>query len=276
MAHFLLAATSLISSQYVNHLSNSHYQIWDEGLVGEYHLLTYGLKSFHHKGGTFVTATSNIICSNSERHINSDEVQFILRDYHRHSSSEDNLNGWMILKPNVTCALMDHSRKWLWLIGDESSTHPLWFSHEDDRLLITTDLLGALSLGHLEMKVVGAGVTLAIDLTSSSHKILQVNHWPQSAVRDKSEEGLAMLLSEAHRLLDPFLSASTFITTELNPLDESSVLFECALATHPNQAHRSRVTYQSLTPASPTPPLPLIGEYSSCTLPPSLDVIDYF
>jgi hypothetical protein len=269
MAHFLFA-TSLISSVYLHHLSNSHYQIWDEAISDHFHLLAYGLESFHHNGNAFRSSTLNIICSNSQREIVSNEVQFILRDYHRYSfDGTNNHQEWIIHQPNVSCVLTDHSRKLLWLIGDQSSTYPLWFSQQQDGLVVTTDLFGAVALGHLDLKVVGAGVTLAIDLTLPSLKILQINHWPQSPpCKGGCHQDQMTLLKEAQRVLTP-LVASASITSELNLLDDSSILLECALATHPNQIDKTRLRHRSSTmpdSGKESPHQLLIDPYPSCEL----------
>jgi hypothetical protein len=290
--YLLLTTTSLFVSNFLNHLQQSNFTLWDDGIFDEgYQMISYGpVSSENSYGSSFL----HIICSGLIHQIHSQHIQELIKDYYRfqekgRKTSNFNPLDWFVPKPNMSCILTDRERKILWLVGDDAGTSPMWLSTKDRNkqtrkmerdvgpyereIVVTTDLLGALALGYLDFKTVGAGVTMAINATSL--EILTTNHWTQSEQLQQCSESQLdpiTLLNLSHSLLTPLIHSSSSTTrriiSELDPLDKSSLLLDFALSTHSDdQTLSSRLKYHPTAPQSWQSSVSndhLVNPYTSC------------
>jgi hypothetical protein len=275
MNHFLLTTTALIASQFLSHLEQSEYHLWNDAHILNFDLAMYG-SAPNGPELAFSTSAIAIVCSNPS----SDESKFILKDYYFQNvkSKNDNLLEWTINKPNISCALLDQTNKFLWLIGDHAGSSPLWFSfHPNHHLLVTSDLFAAIALGFSDHTAVSSGFTLGIDL--QSFEISAMNHWSQfyrgkefqePQLEHSSEWSGAILTAAQQVLSDTALSSLPLLVTELDLLDPSSILLECAIA---SQSNFTRARYHTPPLVIDLEPLPFVDSYtlreSFTSLPPS-------
>jgi hypothetical protein len=257
MIHFLLTSTALIA-QFLSHLQQSNYHLWDNVDLFNFDFVTYG-SSPKKPDLAFSASSLTIVCSNP-----SEEAQFILKSYYEDnliSAKEDPLS-WTINKPNISCLLLDRPQKLLWLIGDHVGASPLWFSFRPNKgqqeIIVTSDLFAAVSLGYTDLTAVGPGLSLAIDL--QSYEISSINHWsqfhPGSAsnepqLENASEWSAAILASAQKVVSDSVLSP--LLATELDLLDPSSILLECAIA---SQSNLTRARYHTAPLVIDSEPIP--------------------
>lgn len=263
-----LVTTSLFSSFFEEYILKSSYVVWNEGQLVNFNVVTYG-NEIKGPQNAFASSSLSISCSSSSLLFDSNEVQSILRDYHK-MKDKDNYLRWNVKQSNMSCVIFDLKKQLLWLIGDNAGTIPLWFafqssssqssqsqspqsqSSNNGNMIITTDLLGAIVLNYTDLTAVGAGLTLAFDM--NTFEILSMNHWSQYSINNnkffnepKLSESFSWsisLLNSSQQLLSSYVSLS-IVLTELDMLDASSILLDCAISTHPQMKDEFRVRYHS-------------------------------
>ena len=152
---------------------------------------------------------------------------------------------WSVNQPNMSCVIFDETKSLMWLVGDHAGSTPLWFAFQSDGqhqdIVITSDLFAAVNLDYSDLTAVGAGLALAFDIFS--FELVAMNHWSQSHQDETFHEPeLEMASSWSASILDSAKSAlsiynsSTLLLTELDLLDASSILLECAIAPQKTRA----------------------------------------
>jgi hypothetical protein len=237
--HFLLTTTALLNSQFPSHIQQSSYTIYNDlFLPGEFHGVNYGLNKIGFEN-TYSTSSITAMCSSSSNDFNSKEVQSILKDYY-FSRQKENAMEWSVNQPNMSCVLFDETKSLLWLVGDHAGSIPLWFAFQSDgkntEIVVTSDLFACVNLGYSDLTAVGAGLALAFD--TLSFDLVRMNHWSQYHQDEKFHEPelenasswSASILDSAKSALSVYNSSSSFLLTELDLLDASSILLECAMS----------------------------------------------
>lgn len=201
-------------------------------------------------------------------HVSVHEANRLLDDYllHRKSTSA---SGWVAYNPLISCALLDLTYQYIYLIGDTVGGLPLWYEFKSLEVFISSHMLLGASLGFTQLSPVGAGHTLSVRVTSDSLEIINCQHWStvdekEMSVEESSKKSLEMLhattTSLSTVLIDEQSShdgSSGGVMSELDMKDDSSVFLECALHNVPSHVYSSmvepRVRYNTQ---------PLISDYS--------------
>ena len=249
----LTTISSLFSSVFEEYLVKTSAHVWSEGQLGDFHIITFG-SEINGPQNAFTSPSLSISCSSSRNPFDSNETQSILRDYYK---VKQNRLMWTVKHPNMSCVIFDLQRKLLWLIGDHAGATPLWFAFQSSSLsvdrqemIITTDLLAGVVLNYSDLTAVGAGLTLAFDI--NTFEILSMNHWSQHHTNDFSNEPSlsqsfswsVSLLNSSQEILSPYFPLPK-VLTELDLLDASSILLDCAISTHPKMKDQFRVRYNT-------------------------------
>lgn len=145
---------------------------------------------------------------------------------------------WSVNQPNISCVVFDEPKRLMWLVGDHAGSNPLWFTFKSDEqtqdIVITSDLFAAVNLGYSDLTAVGAGLALAFDTLSL--ELVAMNHWSQYHQDETFHEPelenasvwSASILDSAKSVLSAY-NSSAILLTELDMLDASSILLECAM-----------------------------------------------
>lgn len=283
-----LITTSLFSLLFEEYILKSSFIVWNEGQINDFNVVTYGNK-YKIPQNSFTSPLLSITCSSSRLYFDSNEPQSILKDYYK---MKENYLKWNVKQSNMSCVIFDLDKQILWLIGDHAGTIPLWFAFQSPstttsspststsiekqnkrgNMIITTDLLGAIVLNYTDITAVGAGLTLAFDM--NTFEILSMNHWsqqdamnnnyPNEPTLSQSFSWSISLLNASQKTLSPYFPLPKLIT-ELDLLDASSILLDCAISTLPKMKDQFRVRYNSAPLVTDTENNPdIISPYIYC------------
>ena len=134
-----------------------------------------------------------------------------------------------------SCVVLDSTRNLLWLSADSIGATPLWYSFSSGQFAASTDLLSLYHMGLTEPSSVMAGHTLVIDLVSQEITQVITHTKEDKQTTEKSESYTQIpevyarkVLIKAVDVLPSFVGES-IVTVEVDPLDSSSLLLDCAL-----------------------------------------------
>lgn len=273
--YILLTTTNLFTTQFLSYLHNSSYYLYNEAsLFNQFNLLNYGyypLIDGENIDNIYSTTSVAAVCSSNMKSFNSNEVQNILRDYYN-LLEEENRISWSVNQPNMSCCVLDGQRNLLWLLGDHVGSVPLWFGFlktgNRQDIIVTTDLFAAIYLGYSDLTAVGAGLSLPFDM--ETFDLLSMNHWTQYNYDPTFQEpDLQSSSNWSNSILDAAKSViakydDVHLYTELDLLDASSILLECAIVNQSDFNKKLRSRYKKAPLVVDTPAFPVIDPYTQC------------